>query len=50
MTLTDESRGVLLGKVKMFGTSMEADNAPQHDGVKTTNKKSHTQNSFKIHF
>ena len=23
---------------------------PQHDRVRTTNKKSHTQNSFKIHF
>ena len=22
----------------------------QHDRVRTTNKKSHTQNSFKIHF
>ena len=22
----------------------------QHDGVNTTNKKSHTQNTFKIHF
>ena len=32
------------------GCQMKSHYPPQHDGVKTTNKKSHTQNSFKIHF